>query len=393
MRALTRAACLSALVLLSFARPADADLVGFWSFDDETADDLSGNENHGFETGVTYSDDVPDGTTGKSLEIVSNTRVTVPHSESLDIGDTMSIAFWIKADNSVQSANWNGPMSKSAGQPLQGWEFQRYDNQSRLDIRIDTDEQDNSVVGNVTGTYDDEWVHVAWVIEEGFWTSYKNGELVQSGAYPHGSGFANDTADLLIGCRAGPWCVFDGLLDEIGIWNSVLNEDEIASLADGVPPIGPGPGPAGDFNNNQVLDIGDIDLLTGESASGTHPQPYDLTSDNLVDEADVTYWIGDLFNSYQGDLNLDKEFNSADLVDMLAAGTYEVDVASKWSTGDFNGDGRTNSADLVTALAGGGYEVGPKQAVAAVPEPTGATLLLIGALVLLGRRDSRGRQI
>jgi hypothetical protein len=230
---------------------------------------------------------------------------------------------------------------------------------------------------------------VAWVIEEGLWTSYRDGELVETGAYPHGSGFGNDAADFLIGCRAGPWCVFDGLLDEIGIWNSVLSEDEIASLAEGISPVGPGPGLVGDFNTNQVLDSGDIDLLTGESASGTHPQPYDLTGDNLVNEADVTYWIGDLFQSYQGDLNLDKEFSSADLVNMLAAGTYEVDAPSKWSTGDFNGDGRTNSADLVTALAGGGYEVGPRQAVAAVPEPAGATLLLLGTLAILRRRHVR----
>jgi hypothetical protein len=109
-----------------------------------------------------------------------------------------------------------------------------------------------------------------------------------------------------------------------------------------------------------------------------------LTGDSLVNEADVTHWISELFGSYQGDINLDKVFSSADLVDMLAAGTYEVDTASKWSTGDFNGDGRTNSADLVTALAGGGYEAGPRQAIAAVPEPAGATLLLLGLLLLRG---------
>jgi hypothetical protein len=387
MRALTRAACLSALVLVSYDRPLDADLVAFWSFDDETADDLSGNENHGVENGVFYSDDVPDGTVGKSLEIIGGTNVTVLHSDSLDLNDIMSIAFWIRADNSLQTANWNGPMSKSAGAPLQGWEFQRYDAQSRLDIRIDTDAGENSVFGNVTSTYDDEWVHVAWVIEEGFWTSYRDGEWNAEGSYPHGSGFGNDAADLIIGCRAGPWCVFDGLLDEIGIWNSVLSEEEIASLAEGVSPVGPGPGVVGDFNNDQVLDGGDIDLLTGESAGGTHPAAYDLTGDNLVNEADVTYWISDLFRSYQGDLNLDKVFTSADLVDMLAAGTYEVDAPSKWSTGDFNGDGRTNSADLVTALAGGGYEAGPRAGVAAVPEPAGATLLLLGALALVHRRS------
>jgi hypothetical protein len=383
MRAVTRVACRSALVIVLLGRPVNADLVGFWSFDDETADDLSGNDNHGVESGVFYSDDVPDGMTGMSLEVVNGTNVTVPHSDSLDLVDTMSIAFWIKADNSLQTDNWNGPLSKSANEPRQGWEFQRWESQSRLDLRIDTDAGENSVRGNVTGTYDDEWVHVAWVVDEGFWASYRNGELVEEGAYPHGSGFGNEQANLLFGCRAGPWCVFTGLLDEIGIWDSVLTEDEIASLADGVSPVDPGAGPVGDFNGNRVLDLPDIDLLTGESATGNHPEAYDLTGDGQVNEADVTYWVSELFGSYQGDMNLDLVFTSADLVSMLALGTYESDQPTTWSAGDFNGDGRTNSGDLVTALAGGGYEQGPRQATAAVPEPATAVLLLIGSIAML----------
>jgi hypothetical protein len=55
-------------------------------------------------------------------------------------------------------------------------------------------------------------------------------------------------------------------------------------------------------------------------------------------------------NSRIGDAKLDAEFNSTDPV---SVGTYEVDVASVWSTGDFNGDARTNSTDLVAAFADG----------------------------------------
>jgi hypothetical protein len=142
----------------------------------------------------------------------------------------------------------------------------------------------------------------------------------------------------------------------------------------------------GDFNGNGMLDSGDIDDLTMQSAGGTNPPAYDLNGDNLVNGDDVNFWIGDLFKSYSGDLNLDKEFSSADLVDMLAAGLYETGQPSKWSSGDFNGDGVTNSGDLVTALAGGGYEQGPMQAVASVPEPAGITLLLLGSLLLIRRR-------
>ena len=139
-------------------------------------------------------------------------------------------------------------------------------------------------------------------------------------------------------------------------------------------------GVTGDFDSSGVLDLPDIDALTQQSASGNNVAEYDLTGDALVDTLDVNYWISDLFNSWIGDANLDGEFTSGDLVNVLSSGTYEADVDSVWSQGDFNGDGRTNSGDLVAALAGGGYEVGPPAAVATVPEP--GTLSMLTSLIV-----------
>ena len=145
----------------------------------------------------------------------------------------------------------------------------------------------------------------------------------------------------------------------------------------------------GDFNGNGVLDSGDIDDLTQQSAFGTNPGPYDLNADALVDATDINIWIEDLQNSWIGDANLDGEFNTSDLVQVLAAGTYEQDVAAVWTTGDFTGDGRADSSDLVAALSGGGYEAGTKAAVAAVPEPSAFVLILMGTLAAFGSARRR----
>ena len=80
---------------------------------------------------------------------------------------------------------------------------------------------------------------------------------------------------------------------------------------------------------------------------------------------DHRHWVKELKHTYLGDANLDGEFNSTDLVDVLAAGEYEDNIAvnSSWAEGDWNTDGEFTSADLVDALADGGYEFGPRVAL------------------------------
>ncbi len=141
----------------------------------------------------------------------------------------------------------------------------------------------------------------------------------------------------------------------------------------------PAPSLPGDFDGDGQLTTADIDDLTARSAGKQNPVEYDLNGDALVNELDIRVWAKDLFGTWIGDSDLDGEFNSGDLVRMLASGTYEVDVDSVWTQGDFNGDGRTDSGDLVAGLADGGYENGPvPAAVASVPEPTSFVLALMG---------------
>jgi hypothetical protein len=139
---------------------------------------------------------------------------------------------------------------------------------------------------------------------------------------------------------------------------------------------------AGDFSQNGILDVADIDMLTSAVAGHSDLSNFNLNADAAIDADDIRFWIVDLLGSWQGDANLDGEFNSADLVQVLAAGTYEADVVSVWSTGDFDGDARTNSTDLVAALADGGYEQGPRAVAPAVPEPHAGLLLALGILLL-----------
>ncbi len=144
----------------------------------------------------------------------------------------------------------------------------------------------------------------------------------------------------------------------------------------------------GDFNQNSTLDAEDIDLLSRAVLDGSDEPMFDVNGDSLVDENDRIYWVKTLAWTYFGDANLDGQFNTADFVEVLAAGEYEDLQAgnSGWATGDWNGDTEFGTGDLVTALSDGGYEVGPIPRVLAIPEPSSVVLFLAGLIALLGGR-------
>jgi hypothetical protein len=111
----------------------------------------------------------------------------------------------------------------------------------------------------------------------------------------------------------------------------------------------------GDFNGDGRLNSADIDLLC--SALVTQQPSFDLTKDNVVDRADLSFLVQNLMNTTFGDANLDGIFDSSDLVFIFQMGEYEdaISLNSTWSDGDWNCDGEFSSADLVTAFQAGRY--------------------------------------
>ncbi len=141
----------------------------------------------------------------------------------------------------------------------------------------------------------------------------------------------------------------------------------------------------GDVNGSGITDASDIDRYTLVIELGIQDPIYDLNGDKMVDLADRRFLVHDVLKVWFGDANLDRQFNSADFVQVFQAGEYEdfVPRNSGWSNGDWDGDGDFSSSDMILAFQDGGYERGARPAVAAVPEASSIMMVSSALLVVL----------
>jgi hypothetical protein len=179
----------------------------------------------------------------------------------------------------------------------------------------------------------------------------------------------------------------EGTYDEFRIYDYAMSSEQVrGNFQAGPDTINLGGGAGCDFNGDGNCTNVDIDLLAAAIRAGTNDPQFDLNSDNLVNDADRDIWVRDLKKTWFGDVNLDGEFNSGDLVTAFQIGEYEDGIAgnSGWGEGDWTGDAEFTSGDFVLAFQDGGFEQGPRAAVSAVPEPTGVLLLSVALLAAFG---------
>ena len=84
-------------------------------------------------------------------------------------------------------------------------------------------------------TLDGEWIHAAWVYDgaNDIGTIYLNGIVDWTGSKPA----PNGRGSLVIGARDGGSATYRGMVDEVAVWNEVLDSSQIATLAGGQSPI------------------------------------------------------------------------------------------------------------------------------------------------------------
>lgn len=297
--------------------PLSSKLVAHWKFDEgygETAHDSSGNNNHGtLGTGDSAPSWTNEGKVGKALEYDGNNRTEIP---ALITSEKGTISFWFNA---------NEVGNDTLIDFSTGGQYFFIDNQSGNLRFFLEDVGDNDFYSNhfVSDYQAGKWYHIAatWRFNDSPVSQlYLNGELVTQNTSTAGNPATYNTGYLAY-TRSNyvTTYAFDGLIDEVKIYNYALSEEEILQ----------------DYNQGMAAVMGQSSGNTGSTApSGSAAQEYCVPGDDSYCAPPVAEWN---FEEGSGGTAYDKSGNGND-------GTW-YGTGNHWGTGKIGKAGVFNGSD------------------------------------------------
>lgn len=203
------------------------EMIAYFPFNGN-ANDESSNSNHGIVSGATLTEDRFGNANSAYRFDGIDDAIEILHNDELNFDasiDQYSISFWVKSPKQ-NSSNGANVISK-------GFESEK----SPLDLKNLTD---YSLVSNIkisnSGyqiTYgsisDDRWHHIVFIVDgvKGEMQGYIDGYVKLPLSYDNSVAISN-TESIIIGGSEGNF--FEGSLDDISIYNYILDESEINDL-------------------------------------------------------------------------------------------------------------------------------------------------------------------
>lgn len=202
-------------------------LVAYFPFDDN-ANDASGNGNHGMLQGsVTFAP----GKSGLAAQFDgTNAYVSVANCPALDLTNSFTLSAWI-FQRAAQANGYRIVDKCPAGVPG-GWTFDTYGNNSGGHrLRMQGAYHGNNVVGSTDYTLS-SWHHIVATVSGTTGRVYVDGQLDGEGIVGN---IPSNSLNIFIGGPhpnqgAGIIEFFDGLIDDVRIYNRVLTAAEVQQL-------------------------------------------------------------------------------------------------------------------------------------------------------------------
>lgn len=199
--------------------------------------DESGYGNDGKRRGAEW---VSDGHIGGAYRFVQKKRthaIIVDDSDSLDCTE-VTISVWIKTDDTgtgwsrIVDKDWKYGYNLCMGGSLEG-EGKHHPRHGKTVFEFSYDRY----IESASMVADDEWHHLVASYGNGYAHLYVDGEFDSEITGPNRSQLSVNNQDLVIGNKDPDWdgdspypFAFDGLIDEVRIYNRALDPDEVKAL-------------------------------------------------------------------------------------------------------------------------------------------------------------------
>jgi hypothetical protein len=204
-------------------------LVGYWPFCGNANDD-SGNGNNGVVNGATLTTD-RFGNSNSAYDFDGNSFISVSSTTELCLQNQFTISLWARRNNST----FMGFISKGRDNGGEGVSYHISGLESGAEVGINNDTGGCSSCNIGTTPYlsnnFSSWNHYVGIWDGIRLKLYENGIMVSdvNGVLGDGNALLNTNFPLLF----GRWSLsnyLNGQLDDIGIWNRALTQQEITQL-------------------------------------------------------------------------------------------------------------------------------------------------------------------
>lgn len=202
---------------------ANADLVGHWGLDGNPKD--STGKNDGTIVGEPTWET---GCSGRAIVLDGDDYIVLPNESDFDIRGPLTVGAWIKP--AAPGKAWQAIVTKGNA----SWRLQRRNFQKHVKFNCNglRGEKINGAMSGVeakTSISDDQWYHVVGVYDESKLSVYVNGLLDVSEAAA-GRIRANNSKVCIGQNEQAKGSAWNGLIDDVTIFNHALNEYEINQL-------------------------------------------------------------------------------------------------------------------------------------------------------------------
>lgn len=218
-------------------------LLGYWPFNGN-ANDISVNQRNGLVNGALLTSD-RNGNQNSAYSFTTNQDITIPNTSNLN-SYPLTVSLWYNVSTLSQTVENSNIFSKYVPGTWNGFQILLSDSRNVTSGNTQYNDgysvnswyiKDNS--NRVLGYYGEKpflqsniqtntWYHYVFTLDSSGGKIYVNNKLVDSHPWTGNPGASTNNFLWKIGGLYNTW--FNGKIDDIGVWNRALSQNEIQSL-------------------------------------------------------------------------------------------------------------------------------------------------------------------